>query len=141
MNGALGRLAKWLRILGFDTQEARLREAPEPGERILLTKNASLFEEYGGEKLLIRDDFFRNQIRHVLTELGLKADPERLFSRCTLCNLAIEPLEREEAAGLVPEHVFLTAEKFRRCPGCGRVYWQGSHEGRVLDELDRMGIL
>ncbi len=141
VNGALGRLAKWLRILGFDTEEARLKSPPEPGARILITKNRALFEGYSGHAVLVRHDLFRDQVRQVAKELGLSADPKMLFTRCTLCNLTLERVARDDAAGQVPEYVWLTSKEFNRCPKCGRMYWKGTHGARVLDELEEMGII
>ena len=141
VNGALARLARWLRILGFDAEEARLKEPPEPFERVLITKNRGLFEEYRGAALLVRHDLFRDQVRQVVSELDLPVDTGRLFTRCTLCNLPLEDIEREDAAGLVPEYVWLTTKDFRRCPECERIYWQGTHPKRVLAELKKMGLI
>jgi len=133
----LGRLARWLRMLGYDAAVvARPPLRVAPGE-ILLTRRSNL----GGREgvFFVRHDSVRDQLRQVVQTLGLKIEPERFFTRCLDCNLPVEALGKEEAAGLVPDFTLHTAARFTRCPGCGKVFWPGSHGERAARELK--GIL
>src|SRR5436305_1230809 len=80
------------------------------------------------------------QLRQVLTELGLRPDPDRLLGRCLRCNVPLTPLEAETARARVPPWVARTQETFRACPECGRVYWRGTHVQRMLSRLREMGV-
>jgi hypothetical protein len=137
----LGRLAKWLRILGYDTTYfssdnrsslviASLREG-----RIILTRDSRM-GRYAGLKIVkVNSDFVKEQIGQVLNELSLKPSEEDMFCRCTICNEILEGVEKSEVKGKVPEYVFQTQEEFMRCPKCLRFYWQGTHWGNVTKTL------
>jgi len=141
LDRTLGKLAKWLRILGFDAvvdaggseREMRLRCRKEG--RILLTRRR------GPDLPLvirIRSDRARNQLQELteLHELHL-VDSERLLSLCTVCNAPVKEISREQVEGRVPEYVFQTQEQFHTCPACGRIYWHGTHPGRIQRWLER----
>jgi len=138
----LGRLAKWMRVLGFDTMyvhdiedDELVRLAQEQG-RLILTRDTRLAERLdSGEFLFIRDDDPAAQLVQVFEELHLDADVSRLFSRCLECNSPVEEVGREDIAGEVPEYVLSVNDRFTRCTGCGRVYWPGTHVSRILDRL------
>ncbi len=132
----LGRLARWLRLLGWDAPLlARPPFRPGPGE-VLLTRRRRLAGRPG--VILVEDDHLAGQLAQVVRELGLEPQPRRLFSRCLDCNLAVEPVSREEVMGLVPDFILHTAAAFTRCPGCGKVFWPGSHGRRARRRLAQM---
>jgi uncharacterized protein with PIN domain len=141
----LGKLAKWLRILGYDTSYERdiddesLALAAARQGRLLLTRDTRLIRKLrAGEYLFIRDNAPLDQLRQAFKELNLRADEGLIFSRCTLCNTSLVDMDRDAAQGLVPEYVFMKAEGFKRCPDCGRVYWPGTHIKRIKDRLALM---
>ena len=145
----LGKLAKWLRILGFDTvywrtddQPGILCRAQEEG-RILVTKNTKLFKGRGEvEALLLREDNPFRQLEEVVRHFHIHVNQGMLFSRCLTCNTLLEEIAAEEARGRVPDHIFHTHQQFSRCPICRKVYWAGSHYGqmtRVVERLQRGG--
>lgn len=139
----LGRLARWLRVLGFDTSyDATLadpelvRLAHEQG-RILLTRDRHLLREL--RPVLaheVRQDAPLEQLRELVAALDLPA-PAELFTRCLLCNTALAPLGREEALRLLAPGMQGIPGPVRRCPDCGRVYWHGSHVRRMQEALQR----
>ncbi len=132
----LGRLARWLRLLGYDAPLKRAPwSRPAPGEA-LLTRRRRLAGRPG--VVVVLADRLDGQLAQVRGELALTPDPARFFSRCLACNLPVEPLVREQARGLVPEHTFHTAESFTRCPGCGRIFWPGSHGERARERLAKL---
>ena len=144
----LGKLARWLILLGYDARYAQakgetdlelLEQAHREG-RIFLTRDAKIPEVAGLRKILVRPTRFEQQLAHVLRTLGLKPDRAKLFSRCTYCNLPLEALAREEALPLVPPLVRELQTPFFRCPKCARMYWTGTHTERAIKKLDSLGL-
>jgi uncharacterized protein with PIN domain len=140
----LGRLAKWLRLVGYDTVYDRkaqsamlLRRAGTEG-RILLTRNTRLPPRRAPPAyLLIDSDEFRAQLRQVFDALGIEP-PALPLHRCSRCNLPLEPLSKAMARPQVPPYVWKTQDRFSRCPRCRRIYWAATHVDRMLRELDRV---
>jgi hypothetical protein len=139
----LGRLARWLRVLGYDTtwqahveDGALVRLALDEG-RVLLTRDRDLPRQWRVPRcLVLGSDAPLEQLREVVERCGL--DPRRpLFRRCTRCNAPTGSVPRAEVAGRVPARVWRREERFTVCPGCGRVYWQGSHARRMRRTLAR----
>ena len=143
-----GKLAKWLRILGYDTlfingldDDELIRIAINEG-RILLTKDTGILRRrvvFNGELklVLIRDDDVKGQIRQVVQTLNL--DHSRPFSLCLECNQPLIPREKEEVQNLVPPYVFKTQTQYVQCPSCHRIYWRGTHWQRMKGELEKLG--
>jgi uncharacterized protein len=142
----VGRLGKWLRILGYDTAylpqlspQGLLREGRRQG-RILLTRDTRLLREKDAPPLLfIRADHFREQLKQVIEECHL-TPMTSLFSRCSECNEILEVIAKETIQDQVPEYVWQTQETFHRCPECHRIYWGATHKLRVLAELRSLGL-
>jgi len=141
-DGMLGRLAKWLRILGFDTMydpalddHALLRLARAEG-RVLLTCDRELARHPGAQSLLIESLELDAQLRQVINDLHLH--PDATFSRCPVCNTPLAALEKEAVRDRVPAHVFETHPEFHCCPRCDRIYWSGTHHARMLETLARL---
>jgi uncharacterized protein len=140
----LGRLAKWLRILGYDTTNlpasdaGSLLKVAREEKRVILTRNHRLPPESRNFRiLLIESDHWREQLAQVLKAFRLRPGQGR-FRRCILCNQRLAPLEKEKAEGKVPDFVFVQNASFFRCPRCGRIFWQGSHPSsmtKILSEL------
>jgi len=133
-DATVGRLAKWLRILGYDTTlfggraENAFFLAAEREGRVALTRVREwAARQYQGRLLVVRADNVENQLMEVFDALGLEADPDRFFRLCTRCNVTLEAMRREETEGLVPVYVFENQRSFRRCPVCRSVYWPGTH--------------
>jgi uncharacterized protein with PIN domain len=140
----LGRLARWLRVLSFDTRydetlaDAELvRRADEEG-RILLTRDRHLLRELKPRRALeLRQDAPMAQLQAVVAELQLPP-PAELFTRCMLCNCILPPpLPAAQAEQLLPAGVRGIPGPVQQCPGCGRVYWHGSHVRRMREVLAR----
>lgn len=138
----LGTLAKWLRVLGYDTAyQAQLddnqlvRLARSEG-RILLTRDTGFLKRKGLRFLLIESEVLEEQLEQVLQAFGLHVDNP--FSRCPVCNTVLEDVPKYEAWGQVPPFVFHTQERFRLCPECNRFYWRGTHWQRMFDRMERL---
>ncbi len=138
----LGTLAKWLRILGYDTQfdpdldDHQLVRLARAEDRVLLTRDRELARRRGVRVVLVTSERLDAQISQVLAELDL--EPDRSFSRCPVCNEPLAPMEPEKARSRVPAYVAQTQETFKSCPTCQRIYWRGSHWQRMDDQLARM---
>jgi uncharacterized protein with PIN domain len=139
----LGRLARWLRVLGYDTSyDARIADpdlvrAANAQGRVLLTRDRHLLRELRPERALeLREDEPLAQLRHVVRELGL-AGPRLLFTRCLLCNCVLQEVPAAEALPLLPPGVQGLPGPVRRCPACRRLYWDGSHVRRMHAALQR----
>jgi len=129
----LGKLAKWLKILGFDVlffpvaeDDELLAVARRDGRALLTRDRALLGRAKGLTKLLIESETWEDQVRQVLDRFELR-ERVRPYTRCLECNKALNPLPKSEAANLVTPFVLEHAESFAACPSCGRVYWPGTH--------------
>lgn len=140
----LGKLAKWLKILGFDTlyfsraDDDKLLELARRERRFLLTRDHSLLNRLGNQRaLFIESEDWREQVRQVLQSLNLspKIAP---FSRCLHCNVKLKRLSRINARNLVSSFVYERARRFALCPQCGRVFWQGTHFQAMEEELSAL---
>ncbi|MBI5883756.1 MAG: Mut7-C RNAse domain-containing protein [Elusimicrobia bacterium] len=144
----LGRLSKWLVLLGFDSRcvgwkgeaDLALLEIAQREGRVFLTRDANIPEVAGLKKVVVRPQGLEDQLRFVLKALGLKARREKLFSRCTACNVGLAALSREEALPHVPPLVRELNTAFFRCPACGKLYWNGTHTGNTAAKLEKLGI-
>ncbi|MBN1526176.1 MAG: Mut7-C RNAse domain-containing protein [Candidatus Omnitrophica bacterium] len=138
----LGRLSKWLRILGFDTVVEKdkralvLRSLRE--DRVVLTRDSKMSRFTGTRMVKVNSDFVEKQLAQVIHELGLKINKGDLFKLCIICDEELVPAEKASVKELVPPYVYQTQENFMRCPKCSRIYWQGSHwelVNKFLQEL------
>jgi uncharacterized protein len=144
VDAMLGRLARWLRLLGFDTAyDAAIsdadvaRRAFEEG-RIVVTRDRALPDEWRLPRVLvIRSETPGEQLRELARVFPLRRDA-RPFSRCSRCNAPLESVAAEAVAAQVPARVLAGRPVFQRCGACGRVYWQGSHVERIRRALDRI---
>ena len=140
-DGMLGTLAKWLRLLGYDTAYDNFAADPELARRaraegrVLLTRDHELAARRGLRALLIRSEVLEEQVREVVSRFG--PPPQPALSRCGVCNTVLEPVTPEEVADRVPPYVLQTQTEFRRCPGCGRIYWPGTHVQRMRERAAR----
>lgn len=143
----LGKLAKWLRILGFDTifeldaSNKLFYEQLEP-ERVLLTRIAKLRDCFIAAKLVfIEADDVSAQLRQVIDELAIARKDIRVFSMCLKCNSLIIGVNKQSVYGLVPDYIWQTHDDFHMCRQCERIYWAGSHVERsrvVIEKLFAM---
>ena len=142
----LGRLAKWLRILGYDSAyfpqlspQGLMREGRRQG-RIIVTRDTRFLRQKNTPPFVfIRDDRFRDQLRQMVAACQLDL-LSHLLTRCSDCNCLLERISKEQVQDRVPEYVWQTQATFFRCPQCHRIYWGATHKERIIDELRRLGI-
>jgi uncharacterized protein with PIN domain/sulfur carrier protein ThiS len=133
----LGRLARYLRLAGFDTlydreaDDERLAGLSFAGHRVLLTRDLGLLKR----RAVTHGYFVRSTVpSSQLAEVVARFDLRRLvrpFSRCTVCNGLLEAAGRSDVDAAVPPRSREHFTEFMRCPACGRVYWRGSHVQRL----------
>jgi uncharacterized protein with PIN domain len=133
VDGMLGKLAKWLLILGFDTSfdprstDDELLNLARKEKRTLLTRDRGLLQRARSlPSLFVRSEQWKEQVRQVLEDLDLRA-AVRPFSRCLVDNAPLKDVPKARARNLVSAFVYEHADAFSLCPVCGRVYWPGTH--------------
>jgi hypothetical protein len=141
----LGKLATWLRILGYDTAFERddsleeiVRQARAEA-RTLLTKDTKLYKGSRGlSALLLQEDNPFRQFREVVRHFRLTIKDDLLFSRCLACNTVLQAIDPAEAQGEVPDYIYHNHREFSRCPSCRKIYWAGTHYGHMRKMVERL---
>ena len=135
----LGKLARWLRALGYDTlyfrdaSDSRLLGIALRERRHLLTRDAPLAARAGPAALLVGAEDLDQQLREVMLRCGLRARAP--LSRCLECNGSLASRAREEVWERVPPYTLATQRAFWECQGCRRVFWAGTHARGILSRL------
>ena len=141
----LGKLAKWLRIMGQDVIYGQhlsgygLIHTARTEHRLILTRDRKLKKKQPAEFLFIESDRHREQLRQVIQACGL-SPLDKPLSRCLECNLVLEPRSKAAIEKTVPAYVFSSHESFSWCPQCRRVYWPATHHQRMLEELRELAL-
>jgi uncharacterized protein with PIN domain len=138
----VGKLARWLRTLGFDTAYSNryldddIVTIAEAEGRVILTRDTGLAaRRIRARCILIESGAYEEQIRQVLHAFDVDLKSLEVFSRCIECNFPLSEVEKESIAGDVPPYVYRTQERFARCSSCGRVYWRGTHVEAMTKRL------
>ncbi len=131
----LGTLAKWLRILGFDTRYANLNatddhllQLAQQEHRTLITKDKELLiraKRHLIPTIPISSIDLDEQLTEILSHTP--TDPEKFLTRCTVCNHLLERIDKKNVHNKVPPHVYQHHEHFWICPQCTKIYWKGTH--------------
>jgi uncharacterized protein with PIN domain len=143
----LGRLAKWLRTLGHDTlfystisDQELIKKALEE-ERVILTRDNNLIQMKAVQKyLLIKSDQPLEQLKQVVQHFKLKKDEEKLFTRCSVCNTELKPVEKEKIKHRLYPYVSKTQENFVYCSFCDKIYWPATHVEHMKQKLKNIFI-
>ncbi len=140
----LGKLTRWLRILGYDTAYETFAEDDDllvvsaAEDRILLTRDGPLAQRAPkGTCLHIDYGGLDDQIAPMVVQLGISLDGEP-FTRCLACNTPIRALAKEDAKKRVPDYIYVTQTTFFECPDCAQVYWRGTRVDRMDERLTKI---
>jgi len=137
----LGRLAKWLRLLGFDVlyypdiEDREVIKISLEQDRTILTRDTLMLQCRGvRDAVFIRSDHISEQLLDMKDMLALHdSNPGE---RCVVCNGNLYAVsDRGELQDLVPDYVYHNFESFMRCSGCGKVYWEGSHYKKIRERI------
>jgi uncharacterized protein with PIN domain len=141
----LGRLAKWLRVIGQDViygphlSGYGLIRAARAENRLILTRDRSLAKKQLPELLFIESDHYREQLLQVIDACDLSpcANP---FTRCLECNALLQSRPKESIKDSVPPYVYATQDNFSCCPVCRRIYWPATHHEKMMAEIRQLGV-
>ena len=144
----VGKLAKWLRIMGYDTLLFREKDDGEmiktalSEKRVIVTKDSQIMKRRiitsGRLKAVhIEGDDPKVQLRQLVGTLNLDYQL-RPFSLCLECNQGLVERGKDEVHDLVPPYVFETQSEYMECPSCHRIYWQGTHWKAMVRELQTL---
>ncbi len=144
----VGKLGRWLRMMGFDTEsfgegeDWRMVARAVAEDRALLTRDTDILKRRlvtdGKLKaILLKSTQVEQQLRQVVDELGL-AGEARPLTRCLECNQPLVETTGEAVADRVPAYVRKTASEYRECPACHRVYWKGTHWQAMSRRIKRL---
>lgn len=144
VDNMLGKLARWLRILGYDAfydsslSVKQLVERANQADRVLLTRRR-VFPDgvFPTTMFNVCSENFPDQLRCVIHAFDLDAE-SKLFSRCLQCNLEVHQVNKQSVQGRVPEQSLKGFDEFFECPGCHSVYWGGSHRRNTLRKLQQI---
>jgi len=133
----LGKLAKRLRLLGFDVlydctldDNEILRQALDQ-ERMILTRDSGFVQRPLAQRhLFVISGHVQEQLQQVLAAFPDQAPLH--FSRCSECNTVLDWIDKREALDRVPQYVYEQHEDFMQCSTCERIYWKGTHTRRIL---------
>lgn len=140
----LGRLAKWLRIAGFDVlysnqfSDDELIQISNHEDRVLLSRDTRLLIRKPVKRFLfLESPDIHSQLKQVFASmpiLGFTA----LLTRCLSCNEVLVETAREKVRDAVPAFVYKTQSHFKSCPGCGKIFWAGTHRNSAIQILKRL---
>ena len=144
VDSMLGSLARWLRMIGYDTLYAKgwhdsriLEEAAATG-RIVVTRDRGLYRRAlrrGLKAALVTEDLVYS-LALLSLKFGVELDIDPSRSRCPLCNAPLRPASKNEVRGRIPPRVYESYDEFWICTSCGQVYWRGGHWRGIRETLE-----
>lgn len=138
----LGSLARWLRMMGYDTMYDKTLEDPDIARvareegRVILTRDKELSAQPGA--FLLEGTELDAQLKAIAGKFGLRFHEELI--RCSTCNGELVDLPKELAKGKVPEGAHAANERFWKCSKCEKIYWKGSHWLGINERLKKLGL-
>jgi len=143
----VGKLAKWLRIMGYDARffegssDSQMVAIALAENRVILTRDTQIMRRRlvtSGQlkAILIQSDEPERQMRQVIDALKLDCQFQP-FSICLECNQPLVERSREQVKELVPPYVFQTQNQYMECPACHRIYWRGTHWQAMTKNLKK----
>lgn len=143
-DGHLGKLARHLRMAGFDTlwdndwEDDHIVRISALQRRTILTRDKAMLRRGDVERgYFVRAVESEAQLAEVVARMQLEALVAP-FTRCRECNVPLEDVPREAVLERLPDKARELYDRFKRCPGCERVYWEGTHFQRMKGVLDRL---
>ena len=142
----LGKLSRWLRMLGHDVKyfpiadDNKLAEMAKQEKRILLTRDRELVQratKLGVKSVLVEATEEANKLAFLAEHFGFKLEIDLRVSRCPKCNAELKIVTKEEVADEIPEATSRYYSEFWKCTGCGKVYWQGAHWKKIEKTLEK----
>ena len=139
----LGKLAKWLRFLGYDTIvlkavgfNNKIRISRKDGRIYITRSRKEASSNISFPRRLILSERYIDQLQEITDLLSL--DKDRIFTRCSLCNSRLFSIEKERIKDLIPDYIYEHHDEFRLCRKCGKIYWQGSHFDDMMKTVKKV---
>jgi hypothetical protein len=143
-DGMLGKLTRWLRMLGHDVEYSRseddkkLIEKAKSEKRILLTRDFRLYQQammQGVNVVLVEASTGPEKLADLAMRFNFNLEIDVTVSRCPKCNTEIKPVQKNMVIDKIPKTTSTYYNEFWECPNCGQVYWQGAHWKRIEKTL------
>lgn len=145
----LGRLAKWLRLMGYDTlyysnkSDSELLRIGRQDSRVILTRNTLLMlrrevKKGKNKALFVKSEHLFSQVEQVLKEFDIEPDFNK--TRCKYDNTGLIKVSKEEVKGKVPPYVYETQDEFVKCDNCQRIYWKATQWQDIEQRLENLGL-
>jgi uncharacterized protein with PIN domain len=140
----LGKLTRWLRILGHDVNyfrnvdDERLIEIAKSENRILLTRDRKLYKQaliHGLDTILVEETDKAGKLANLAGQLSFTLEIDLSISRCPKCNARLHKVSKSEVVDEIPKATSKYYDQFWKCWGCGQVYWQGAHWKKIEKTL------
>ena len=138
----LGRLARWLRMMGCDVyynssgEDSKLLAIALAESRILLTRDVRLAQRAAKAGYFVKNEGTSAQVAEIIEKFGI--EPTLYGDICPVCNGEIIPVAKESVRTDIPRYTYFTHEEFRRCNSCGKIFWEGTHRGLAEKDLGRI---
>lgn len=138
VDSMFGKLARWLRVLGFDTLCVHLKDREQLDDYArqgyqVITRN-SRWASHPATVLVAANDA-QAQLRELVAVSAITPAQTRRLSRCLRCNVCLVKVCRQQVAGHIPDYVYENRTSFYQCPQCQQFFWAGSHPSRMDDWL------
>lgn len=144
-DGMLGKLTRWLRLLGFDVEYAndmedkKLMATAKEEKRILLTRDLELFQQCTAHEIdafLVEGRTEAERLACMAKKYGFALNIDVTVSRCSKCNTSIKSVQKDSVADKLEPATFRYYDEFWQCPNCGQIYWKGAHWKKITQTLD-----
>lgn len=141
----LGKLARWLRMLGQDVlynielNDSELLEVAKKENRVLLTKDLELYKRAitrGTNAFYIEDEIESDRLAKIAQRYSLTLAVDMEKSHCPVCNTKLKVTPKEQLTNELEKNTLTYYDKFWKCPNCGKVYWQGAHWKQITNTLN-----
>jgi len=139
-DGMLGKLTRWLRMLGHDVEytssmsDKELIQKAKKENRVLLTRDVELYRQAtarGADAFLTENPNQTADLANLARRFKFRLEVDVNVSRCPKCNTKIRAVSKASVAGKIPSTTSSNYDEFWQCPGCGQVYWLGTHWKRI----------
>ena len=143
-DGMLGKLTRWLRMLGQDVEysvkltDSELLELAKKKNRVLLTKDLELYQRAiakGIDALYLEGKTESERLAELAKRYDLTLTMDMKESHCPICNTKLQATPKEQLEGELEKNTYTYYDKFWKCPNCGQIYWQGAHWTQINNTL------
>ena len=144
-DGMLGKLTRWLRMLGHDVKysvefdDVQLLMMAKKEKRVLLTRDLALYQQAtarGIDAVYLEGETEGERLAELARRYGISLNIDMATSRCPKCNAKVKPISKEKAGNKVQKNTFTNYNEFWQCPKCRQIYWQGAHWTKIRKTLD-----